>query len=310
VFSVLISLLLSAPASDGTPLDIRSFGVVKQSSGKDDYYAFEYGPEGPYLAARYRPPFDTMVRGIEAPQRYRRSLAGIRWRWRVRAFPKGGDDCNPDVGDAAHMALPTNSCAAIQDGIETWLEQHDVVYAQRTIPFVLMPHFVSPGQVRRIRRAVEALTRVLDRFCEAYVEDDRLRVELDIGDQEDELIRLEPGFGNPMRICRLDAFLQGYDIKFLEFNADSPAGIGYTDVLYDGLCEGIHLPRVDAEFDTAYTPMLPELVTTLQDAYRELRLHSPHLPVLPRVALVDVEGSPSVPEFRIICAATLNTRAA
>ena len=107
MFSVLISLLLSAPASDGTPLDIRSFGVVKQSSGKDDYYAFESGPEGPYLAARYRPPFDTMVRGIEAPHRYRRSLAGIRWRWRVRAFPKGGDDCNPDVGDAAAGVFAT-----------------------------------------------------------------------------------------------------------------------------------------------------------------------------------------------------------
>jgi glutathionylspermidine synthase len=195
-----------------------------------------------------------------------------------------------------------DGCAAIQDGIESWLEQHDVVYAQRTIPFVLMPHFVSPGQVRRIRRAVEALSRVLDRFCDAYVEDDRLRVELDIPDAEDELIRLDPGFGRPMRICRLDAFLQGYDIKFLEFNADSPAGIGYTDVLYDGLCEGIHLPRVDAEFDTAYAPMLPELVSTLQDAYRELRLQCPELPVLPRLALVDVDGSPSVPEFRITCA--------
>jgi len=107
VFSILVSLLLSAPVSDGTALDIRSFGVVKQSSGKDDYYAFESGPEGPYLAARYRPPFDTMVRGIEAPQRYRRSLAGIRWRWRVRAFPKGGDDCNPDVGDAAAGVFAT-----------------------------------------------------------------------------------------------------------------------------------------------------------------------------------------------------------
>ena len=52
---------------------------------------------------------------------------------------------------------------------------------------------------------------------------------------EDALIRLDPGFPRPLRICRLDAFLQGYDVKFLEFNADSPAGIGYTDVLYEGL---------------------------------------------------------------------------
>ena len=107
MFTVLVSLLLSAPAGDGTPLDIHSFGIVRQSSGKDNYYAFESGPDGPYLAARYRPPFDTMVRGIEAPKRYRRDLAGIRWRWRVRTFPKGGDDCNPDVGDAAAGVFAT-----------------------------------------------------------------------------------------------------------------------------------------------------------------------------------------------------------
>jgi len=100
VLSVLVSVLLSTSPSDGTPLDIRSFGVVKQSSGKDDYYKVESGPDGPYLAARYHPPFDTMVRGIEAPERFRRTLAGVRWRWRVRTFPKGADDCNPDVGDA------------------------------------------------------------------------------------------------------------------------------------------------------------------------------------------------------------------
>ncbi|MFL5893856.1 MAG: hypothetical protein ACJ76Z_01925 [Thermoleophilaceae bacterium] len=196
-----------------------------------------------------------------------------------------------------------DGCAGIQDGIERWLEQHDVVYAQRTIPFVLMPHFVSPGQVRQIRRAVEALSRVLDRFCEAYGEDANLRTELDVPDREDELIRLDPGFTEPLRICRLDAFLQGYDVKFLEFNADSPAGIGYTDVLYDGLCAGIDLPRVDSEFETAYSPMLPELVATLLDAYRQMRVATPHLPVLPRLALVDVDGSPSVPEFRITCMA-------
>jgi Protein of unknown function (DUF3047) len=107
VFSILVSVLLGASASDGTAIDIRTFQVVQQSSGKDDYYVVESGPEGPYLAARYRPPFDTMVRGIEAPQRYRRTLGGIRWRWRVRAFPKGGDDCNPDVGDAAAGVFAT-----------------------------------------------------------------------------------------------------------------------------------------------------------------------------------------------------------
>jgi glutathionylspermidine synthase len=194
-------------------------------------------------------------------------------------------------------------CAGIEDEIERWLSENDVVFAGRTIPFVLMPHFVSPGQLRCVRRAVACLSSVLDRFCDAYAEDGRLRDELDVPAREDALIRLDPGYSRPLRICRLDAFLQGYEVKFLEFNADSPAGIGYTDVLYEGLRQAIDLPGVRAEFETAYTPMLPLLIDTLLGAYRDLRGERSELPETPRLALVDVEGSPSVPEFRIICAA-------
>jgi hypothetical protein len=196
-----------------------------------------------------------------------------------------------------------DGCAAIEGEIEAWLADHDVVFAGHTIPFVLMPHFVSPGQLRRVKRAVGCLSAVLDRFCDAYAEDERLRDELAVPPAEDALIRLDPGFSHPLRICRLDAFLQGYDVKFLEFNADSPAGIGYTDVLYEGLRRAIRLARVEAEFDTAYAPMLPMLVETLRDAYAELRSRRPELPERPRLALVDLPGSPSVPEFRIICEA-------
>lgn len=97
--SSLLLALATAPAD--VPLDIRSFQVVKQSSGPDNYYRVETGPDGPYLHAAYRPPLDTTVYGIEAPERFKRTLQGVRWRWRVQSFPKGGDECNPDVGDSA-----------------------------------------------------------------------------------------------------------------------------------------------------------------------------------------------------------------
>ena len=57
------------------------------------------------------------------------------------------------------------------------------------------------------------------------------------------------------------------------------------------------------EFDTAYTQILPELIGTLLDAYAHVRATRTDLPESPRLALVDSAGSPSVPEFRIICAA-------
>ena len=195
-------------------------------------------------------------------------------------------------------------CAGIQEEIAAWLGEHDVVFAGNTIPFVLMPHFVSPGQLRRVKHAVACLSAVLDRFCDAYAEDERLREELAVPAAEDALIRLDPGFSRPLRICRLDAFLQGYDVKFLEFNADSPAGIGYTDVLAEGLRRAIALPSVEADFETVYAPMLPLLIGTLSAAYAQVRAsRRRELPDRPRLALVDLPGSPSVPEFRIVCRA-------
>ena len=194
-------------------------------------------------------------------------------------------------------------CAGLEQHVAAWLEEHDVVFNGATIPFVLMPHFVSPGQLRRVKHSVDRLSRVLDRFCDAYPHDAALRDELAVSPEEDSLIRIEPGYPRPMRICRLDAFLAGYDVKFLEFNADSPAGIGYTDILYEGLTTAIDLPRVRQEFDTAYTPMLPELIATLLEAYGHVRARNMDLPEQPRLALIDAEGSPAVPEFRITCAA-------
>jgi hypothetical protein len=203
-----------------------------------------------------------------------------------------------------------DGCAQLESQLESWLAAHDVVFAGHTIPFVLMPHFVSPTQMRHVRRAVESLGGVLNRFCEAYPEDERLQEELALPTFEDSLVRVDPGYPRPLRICRLDAFLAGDTVRFLEFNADSPAGIGYTDVLHEGLRRTIALPRVDGEFDTGYEPMLPLLIETLLDAYREMRAgrrDGARLPEAPRLALVDVPGSPSVPEFRIICAAAAET---
>jgi glutathionylspermidine synthase len=194
-------------------------------------------------------------------------------------------------------------CAEIEAEIRRWLGEHDVVFGGHTIPFVLMPHFVSAGQVARVRRAVECLCAVLNRFCDAYPDDERLQGELALPALEDSLVRIDPGYAQPLRVCRLDAFLSGYEVKFLEFNSDSPAGIGYTDVLHEGLRRAIELPRVESEFDTAYSPMLPVLIETLLDAYAQRRTTRPGLPEKPRLALVDTPGSPSVPEFRIVCAA-------
>jgi hypothetical protein len=193
--------------------------------------------------------------------------------------------------------------AEIEAEVTEWLVEHGFTYGTQPIPFVLMPHFISPQQVRMLQRAAHTLVPVLDRVCAAYPEDPALREELALPEEEDELARIDPGFPNPVRICRLDAFLHGYDIKFLEFNSDSPAGVGWCDVLFEALKRNVSLPAVKSVFRTLYTPMLPAVVETLLDAYGSMRARHPELPERPRLAVVDVAGTPTVSEFRLVAGA-------
>jgi glutathionylspermidine synthase len=192
-------------------------------------------------------------------------------------------------------------CARMESEVEQWLVDQGFVYGERTIPFVIMPHFISPGQLRRLTRAVASISPVLDRFCDAYPRDPQLRDELQLSPHEDALMRIDPGFPKPIRVSRLDAFLHDYDVKFLEFNTDSPAGMAWTDMLYEALRDNVELPRVTEVFDTGYTPVLPEVVNTLVDAYSACRRTQSDLPEAPRLAVVDVAGTPTVAEFRLVC---------
>jgi hypothetical protein len=194
-----------------------------------------------------------------------------------------------------------NRCALMESKVEQWLVDQGFVYGERTIPFVIMPHFISPGQLRLLTHAVASISPVLDRFCDAYPRDPQLREELQLSPHEDALMRIDPGFPQPIRVSRLDAFLHDYDVKFLEFNTDSPAGMAWTDMLYEALRDHVDLPRVTEVFDTGYTPVLPEIVNALLGAYRACRGKYPDLPDAPRLAVVDVAGTPTVAEFRLVC---------
>ena len=191
-------------------------------------------------------------------------------------------------------------CVGIEDGLRETLQERDVVFAGHTIPFVLMPHFISPGQVGRVRRAVECLSTVLDRFCDAYPNDSRLREELALDPAEDALVRLDPGY--PAR-CASAGSTPSSSAMTSGSSSSTPTRppASATPTSLPGAGGGDRAAARARHFDTAYEPMLPRLVETLLDAYRHAR--APDMPEDPALALVDVPGSPSVPEFRITCAA-------
>ncbi|MCW2961513.1 MAG: hypothetical protein JWM90_1900 [Thermoleophilia bacterium] len=209
-----------------------------------------------------------------------------------------------------------DGCGALADQIRDWMIEHDVVFADHAIPFVMAPHCLDVPTLDRVQHAVEVLTRVLDRFCTAFRFDEDLRRALDLPPAEADLLRIEPTLDDPLQLCRLDAFLlPDGSIQFLEFNAESPAGIGYTDVMYDGLRQHFPALRDPEGLTVEYQPLTGHLIDTVRDVEARWRMWTtgpqgpgrslgiPNSVERPHVVLVDTADSPSVPEFRIICAA-------
>ncbi len=92
-----------AHAAPGTMIvDLRDFRPVEgPNSGPAVYYHVVTTAEATLLRGEYRPGMETVTMGIEVPESLRQKITRVRWSWRVRAFPRGGDECTPGKGDSA-----------------------------------------------------------------------------------------------------------------------------------------------------------------------------------------------------------------
>jgi hypothetical protein len=94
-----------------------------------------------------------------------------------------------------------------------------------TCPF-LRPHFISRQQYNEISHVAEVLHTAFEAMTNVALENAEMLSLLDLTEAEERMARINPGYKNLCVTSRLDTFLCGEDFKFLEYNAESPAGIG------------------------------------------------------------------------------------
>jgi hypothetical protein len=88
------------PALQAAAINVHGFRVVESYSGPVSYYKIVEDPQEPYIRASYRPPLETVTLGVEIPENLRKETKRVRWKWRVLALPKGGNECKPGLGDS------------------------------------------------------------------------------------------------------------------------------------------------------------------------------------------------------------------
>lgn len=172
-------------------------------------------------------------------------------------------------------------------GINDYCLKHGGTYDGKPIPVPIKPHFISPQQRQLLEIGLKRIHAALERFIELWLEDESLQAMWNVSDEEMDLYKADPGYQHAIQIARFDAFLQEFDLKFLEFNCDSPGGTGYADVIHRGFLEMFDRNGLAEAIGPSNRQRLLHLGETIRECYQEWREHHPERPTDPFVVVSD-----------------------
>lgn len=193
-----------------------------------------------------------------------------------------------------HQLLTDERAAESQELLDSVQRRRGLTFGQRPLCTVLRPRFLTPDQFRLLQDRVRLLLLAFDRAYRRALADRTFRAQFRLLDREESLLEHDPGFASSCPTSRLDAFFAADgELKFTEFNAETPAAAAYQDALSDVF---MHLP-IMREFQRAYRvsplPARTGVFHVLLDAYRQFSRGSN----APRVAIVDWREVPTYSEF-------------
>ncbi len=162
-------------------------------------------------------------------------------------------------------------------------------------PF-LRPFFLSASDEARIRRAAETIAAVGERVVREALNSRSLFTQLGITEAEERLIRLDPGYDTASTASRLDAFLLPGGLHFAEYNAESPAGPGYTQRLCELFDALPAMERFRESHAVRFHKTIPLLLDALLESYREWGGRAQP----PTMAIVDWRNVPTWTEFELL----------
>jgi uncharacterized circularly permuted ATP-grasp superfamily protein len=193
--------------------------------------------------------------------------------------------------------LAREDAAAMCARLSAAMRDRRLRFGDRVICPFLRPFFLAAADEARVRGVAELLWVLGERVAQvASSERPEMLADLALSEDEIRLARIDPGYATTSTAARADAFILPGSLQFAEYNAESPAGAGYSQ----GLAELFDAEPVMAafreRFDVRFARPIEALLEALVASYREWGgTASP-----PRMAIVDWREVPTFSEFEIL----------
>lgn len=191
--------------------------------------------------------------------------------------------------------LTDSMAAATQEQLDDQQRRRGLFFGNRPLCTVLRPRFLTPSQHQLLQTEVNKLLKAFARVQRLAAHQPTFRKQFGMLEWEERLLEWETGLACDYPTSRLDSFyVSDTELKFTEFNAETPAAAAYGDALVDVF---LGLPAM-AEFERKYSvrpvPTRPGVLHALLQSYWHwlgLRFAKP------KIVILDWKEVPTYSEF-------------
>jgi len=199
--------------------------------------------------------------------------------------------------DAYHSLLTEEIAGETQHQLNEQLRKRGLFFGDRPLCTVLRPRFLTPEQYRFLQARIEILLRAFDRAYQAAIADSEFRTQFRLLPWEEELVQHDPGFRDASPVSRLDAFFvsEKGGLRFTEYNAETPAGAAYGDLLAEVFLGLPVMREFLHHFQVRPLPARHLVLHALTTSFHQWAGHRE----TPRIAILDWREVPTYSEFLV-----------
>ncbi len=188
----------------------------------------------------------------------------------------------------------TLSAAAFRTLRDNMRARH-LLYGDRPIGVALRPHFLEAKQFDALANTAETVATALEKVAAAVLQSPDLMTRLGLTDLERKLALIDPGFPAATVNARVDGFVHGEQIRFVEYNAENPSSLSDQEGLNRLLSEIPAMSAFAKRYRLRQFSAVEKLCETLLDVYREWGGTG-----VPNIAILDWENLPTEHEFILL----------
>ncbi|MDQ3249858.1 MAG: hypothetical protein M3Q45_11710, partial [Chloroflexota bacterium] len=179
------------------------------------------------------------------------------------------------------------------------MSERNLIFGDRPLCTVLRPLFHTEADWAYLRERTALTLGVFRKVTHALLTDKKLRAQLYLDSNEEQLVSLPTGYKTNIPTARLDSFFVRNSkgkpsLHYIEFNAESPAGMAYNDVLGELFLEMPLMQRFQARYDVQPLDVRHHALDALLRIYYQWLGNESKLPDM---AIVDWAGVPTASEF-------------